>query len=194
MSCNGFKSKSNKSNSSDSIPKVEVKIDKDSILLELTNQILTSLKNKDFEKFSEFFHPILGVRFSAYAFIDTTKDLKFTSDKFLKQIEKSDKLAWGSYDGSGEPIELTVKEYFDEFVYSADFLNAEKVSLNEAISGGNTVNNIETAYKDCDFTESYFSGFNKEYEGLDWCSLRLVFKEYNSKYYLVGIIHGQWTI
>ena len=30
---------------------------------------------------------------------------------------------------------------------------------------GNSLNNLSSVYKDCDFTESYFSGFKKEYAG-----------------------------
>ena len=42
--------------------------------------------------------------------------------------------------------------------------------------------------------EYYFPGFNPEYEGMDWKSLRLVFEQYEDNWYLVGIIHNQWTI
>jgi hypothetical protein len=38
------------------------------------------------------------------------------------------------------------------------------------------------------------SGFDPEYEGMDWRSLRLVFEKKNDIWYLVGIIHDQWTI
>ena len=42
--------------------------------------------------------------------------------------------------------------------------------------------------------EYYFPGFNPEYEGMDWKSLRLVFEKYEDSWKLVGIIHNQWTI
>ena len=166
----------------------------DKLILEVTKQVLTSIKKKDYKSFAGFIHPTLGVRFSAYSYIDTVKDVKFSPDEFRDQIKKENKFIWGSYDGTGDSIFMTINDYFAKFVYDADFLNSEKRSVNSMIGSGNTLNNLEEAYKDCSFSESYFSGFDKEFEGMDWCSLRLVFKKYNGKYYVVGIVHDQWTI
>lgn len=167
---------------------------KDSLILILTNQILTSIKSKDFKSFANFIHPTFGIRFSPYANIDTVKDVKLSADKFLEQLKNQNKIKWGSYDGSGDAILLTAEEYFSKFVYNADFLNAPKRSVNKMIGKGNSLNNLETMYHGCNFSESYFSGIDKKFEGLDWCSLRLVFKNFNNKFYVVGIVHDQWTI
>ncbi|OFY83526.1 MAG: hypothetical protein A3F72_12950, partial [Bacteroidetes bacterium RIFCSPLOWO2_12_FULL_35_15] len=174
--------------------KVGLSKSNDSLILDLTHQVMMTIKNKDFKKLADYIHPTLGVRFSPYAYIDPTNDIKFTPEKFLENINVPNKLNWGSYDPSGDKIFLTINDYFLQFVYSADFLNAEKRSVNKMIGGGNSLNNLKTIYNDCDFSESYFSGFDKKLGGMDWCSLRLVFKKYNEKYYLVGIVHDQWTI
>jgi hypothetical protein len=41
--------------------------------------------------------------------------------------------------------------------------------------------------------EYYFPGFDLQLQGMDWRSLRLVFTLYDNTWYLVGIIHDQWT-
>ena len=194
ISCNWDKSKTDVSGVSGNAQTDSALISKDTLIFDLTDQVLTTMKNKNYAGLSEFFHPVLGVRFSPYAFIDTSSDVKLTKAAFIDQIKKRNKLIWGSFDGSGESIHLTIEEYFTSFVYSADFIHAEKKSFNKVIGRGNTLNNIESIYKGCDFIECYFSGFDKKLEGIDWCSLRLVFKEYEHKYYLVGIVHDQWTI
>ncbi len=178
----------------DSIQLKAVKVSNDTAIQNLTKQILSAVKNKDYKQFSSFIHPLLGVRFSPYGFVDTTSDVKLTSDKFLAAIGNRNKITWGNYDGSGAEIFLTAQQYFEKFIYTADFLNAEKISLNTMIGSGNSLNNLETIYKGCDFTESYFSGFDKKFDGMDWCCLRLVFKNYSNKIYLVGVVHDQWTI
>jgi hypothetical protein len=165
-----------------------------SVVLNLTTEVLTAVRNKDYKIFAEYIHPMLGVRFSPYAYIDTTKHVIFTHDKFLEQIKTHNKVHWGTYDGSGDSILLTIEEYFAHFVYDADFLNAQKTSLNKMIGGGNSLNNLPSVYKGCDFTESYFSGFEKKFDGMDWRCLRLVFKKHIGKFYLVGIVHDEWTI
>jgi hypothetical protein len=167
---------------------------KDSLIFALTKQVLTSIKNRDFKKFASYIHPAFGVRFSPSAYIDTSTDIKLTSTQFINAVIKKTKINWGTYDPSGDTIFLTITDYFKEFVYDVNFLNAEKSSVNKIINEGNTLNNLNSIYHNCDFSESYFSGFEKKYGGMDWRSLRLVFKKYNNRYFLIGVIHDQWTI
>ncbi|MEO7960049.1 MAG: hypothetical protein ABIR19_00800, partial [Ginsengibacter sp.] len=103
-------------------------------------------------------------------------------------------ISWGAYDGEGGDIRMTIGDYFKKFVYDVDFLSPEKTSYNQTMGAGNSLNNITEIYKDADFMENYFSGFDKKYDGMDWRSLRLVFKEFEGNYYLVGVVHDQWTI
>ncbi|KXK50074.1 MAG: hypothetical protein UZ05_CHB002001694 [Chlorobi bacterium OLB5] len=168
----------------------------DSTIKEISGEILVIFKNKEYKELTRYIHPVKGVRFSPYSYIDTVSDRVFTRDNYLAHFTKlkSAPLFWGYYDGSGDSIKLTVKKYFKRFVYDADFLNAEKFSVNSTIGKGNTINNIEAIYSGCKYTESYFSGFEEKYGGMDWRALRLVFKEYEGKFYLVGIIHDEWTI
>jgi len=101
---------------------------------------------------------------------------------------------WGNFDGSGEAIEMTFEAYFTRFVYSQDFAEPEVIGLNKEIGQGNSINNIPEFYPGADYVEYHFSGFDPQYEGMDWQSLRLVFILEGSNYYLIGIVHAQWTI
>jgi hypothetical protein len=86
-----------------------------------------------------------------------------------------------------------VFQYIDKFVYNADFLNAEKTAYNQVIGKGNSLNNLGEVFPNHPFIEYYFSGFDEKYAGMDWTSLRLVFKLHQGNYYLVAIVHDQWT-
>jgi len=169
---------------------------KDSILLKTTQNILTMLKNKNYSAFANYIHPVDGIRFSPYGFVDTVHDIKLSKQKFINQAGESgqDMIVWGEFDGTGDPIKMTLNNYMQRFVYDVDFVKPEKRSVNEFIGGGNSLNNLELVYKNCDFTESHFSGFDKKYAGMDWKSLRLVFKIRDRKFFLVGIVHDEWTI
>jgi hypothetical protein len=164
--------------------------------LTLTKDILIVLKEKKYDKLVRFIDPDDRIIFSPYGHIDTINDVKLTAIEFLNYVTKdrAKKIYWGSYDGSGDSITLTVSEYLHKFAYDVDFINAEKTSLNKKISSGNALNNINAIYKHCVFTESYFSGFEKKFDGMDWRSLILLYKKSNHNLYLVGIIHNQWTI
>jgi hypothetical protein len=101
---------------------------------------------------------------------------------------------WGQYDGTGDDISTTFANYYNEFVYDEDYLNPEILGINTVVSSGNTINNIEDVYPNAEYVEFYFDGFDPQYGGMDWRSLTLVFEEVNGTYYLIGVVHGSWTI
>ena len=162
-------------------------------LLNLSEDILNLLKTKNYQQLSQYIHPVEGLRFSPYGYIDTLSGLKFTSSGFAA-LDTSKKLLWGHYDGSGAPIRLSLNKYFDKFVYDADFINAPQKAANGILGQGNSINNLKEIYPGSYFTEFYFPGADPRYGGMDWKSLRLVFKEAEDKLYLVAIVHDQWTI
>ena len=168
------------------------KTNKDSIEA-VALKILTALKAKDYTAFASFFHPVEGVRFSPYGFVDPTHKKVLAKD-FLEAIERNWTLTWGHFDGSGNAIKMKVKPYLEQFIYNADYLNAEKKSFDSFIGQGNTINNLKETYPQLHFTEYYFKGSDEKYKGLDWTSLRFVFKKYDNDYYLIAVIHDQWTV
>lgn len=168
---------------------------KDTVLLKLTDEVLLAFKNRDYTALAALVHPTEGVRFSPYAYIDSVADKIMTADWIKKQAApgKQEKIIWGEYDPIGNKIKKTFDGYIKEFVYDVDFVKPEKRKVDAFIGSGNTQNNLLVMYDGCDFTESNFSGFEPRFDGMDWRSLRLVFKKKDGKYYLVGVVHDQWT-
>lgn len=170
------------------------KINKDSTLLALRKEILTAIKNNDYIKFAGFIHPVDGVRFSPQGYIMIDGDQKFKKDEFINKCQQKIKIKWGAYDGSGDPIQLTIDEYFKRFVYDANFVAPKEIAINKILGKGNWHYNIKDVYNGCDFVDSYFPEIDKKMDGMDWRTLRLVFKKYNGSYCLVGVIHDEWAI
>ncbi|WP_010243822.1 GerMN domain-containing protein [Acetivibrio cellulolyticus] len=163
--------------------------------LKSRNEIaITAIKEKDMKMLAQLVHPVKGVLFSPYSNIDLEKNRVFTQGQISNMLKSETIYNWGAYDGSGEPIKLTFAQYYDKFVYDRDFKNAEKIAYNQLQQSGNIIVNIKDVYPEGQFYDYYFSGFNPEYSGMDWESLRLVYEKYNGQWYLVCIAHGQWTI
>lgn len=155
--------------------------------------VIKSLKEKDLVKLSKYVHPATGVRFTPFSYIDTSKDVIFTNDALkIKDIFSKEKL-WGHYSGSGLEILLTFEEYFEKMVYNLDYENAEEITYNNPQSTGNGIDNHLEVYGKSISVDYHFNG-SEEYGKMDWNTLRLIFKKYEGKYYLVGIIHNEWTI
>lgn len=157
---------------------------------------VAALKRQDMKKLAEVVHPKKGLRLSPYASVRPGAG----GDVVLSRAEVEGALAekavrrWGHYDGRGDPIVLPFADYYERFVYDVDFAAAPQVSYNRPIGQGNTVDNSAEVYPGAIVVEYHFPGFEKKYEGMDWRSLRLVFEREGDAWYLVGIIHAQWTI
>ncbi len=134
--------------------------------------------------------------FSPYRFGYPAIDVTFSKEQLPVTAGKSNqtKIIWGEYDGTGDSIYLTFNEYADRFIYDVDFYKPEKRIVGQSPATARESDALAVFYKNCYFTESYFSGFEKKYQRMDWRSLRLVFKLTDKRFYLLGIIHDEWTI
>lgn len=161
--------------------------------METANQILAAIAGQDGEAWAEFVHPDQGVRFSSYGNINPEVDRVFTRDQMRTIFSDSASYNWGFYDGTGDPIVGDFALYYSEFVYDVDFLQAPEVSLNHVLGHGNTLNNLQDIYPKAVFVEYHFAGFDPQYGGMDWRSLRLVLEQKDGIWYLVGVVHDEWT-
>jgi len=168
--------------------------DPKTIIEEAAHELMNALKNKDARAIAAYVHPEKGVRFTPYTSVSLENDIILKKEDILTFFEDENLYLWGYYDGSGEEIKLTPAQYYDQFVYSADFINAEEIGYNEVLTSGNAIENQFEVYKDSIIVEYHIPGIDPKFEGLDWQSLRLVFEEYDGSWKLVGIIHNQWTI
>lgn len=165
---------------------------KESVLRHTNDEILQSLKNKDYKTFASWIHPEKGIRFSMYAFVDLKEDKHFSKADFEKYQPTKTLFTWGAEDGSGDPYKATINDYLGKWVFSRDFTTS-KYTLNTFTGGGNSMNNLKEIYPKADFTENYVKGTEK-YGGMDWKTVRFVFEEYQDQYYLVAVVNDQWTI
>lgn len=156
--------------------------------------VMELIKVKDMNTLSAYVHPTNGVRFTPYFYIDMQTDQVFTEQQVAGLMQNNQVIHWGNYDGSGDPIDLDFSDYYDKFIYDQDFANPHIIGNNVAIGQGNIIDNVTQSYPNGHFIEFHFTGFDPQYEGIDWESLRLVFEDVGGTWYLVGVIHGQWTI
>ena len=156
--------------------------------------VIDVLKQKDGAKLATYAHPDKGVRFSMYPFVRTDTDVVLKAADLAIAFTDPKVRLWGVTDGKGDDFRVTFADYYPKYVYDVDFAKAPDVAYNRAIGTGNSTDNSATAYPDAIMVEYHFAGFDPQYNGMDWRSLRLFFEQKNGTWYLVGIVHGQWTI
>lgn len=160
---------------------------------EAAEAVILALKEADMTALAAYIHPDKGLLFSPYAHIDTASAKVFPAAG-LPALTDPTVYTWGSHDGTGDPIELTFQQYFDKFVYDKDFIEPETIGVNEIKGEGNTLVNIKDVFPNSYVMDYYFSGFDAQYNGMDWESLILVLEELDGAWYVSAIVHSQWTI
>lgn len=155
--------------------------------------ILTALNDEDWETLATFVHPDKGVRFSPYTYV-RDEHIVLSSAEVASLNTNQSIYNWGRFDGTGDPIDLTFADYYARFIFNTNFYRPHTIGFNQFIGWSNTINNILDFYPDADFVEYHFPGFNPDYDGMDWASLRLVMEEVDGEWKLVGVVHSEWTI
>ncbi len=165
-------------------------VSQDTSLQFFVERTIRAIAEKDFDKLSTYISD-KGLRLSPYEYVEE-ENILLTPTGLLRSINNDSLFTWGAHDGSGEEIKYEFKKYYQQFIYDKDFVSFNP-NYKEFKSFGNTLNNIKSFYANSFVVEFYFPG-TKEYEGMDWRALFLIFEKSDSEYKLIGIAHGQWTI
>lgn len=171
-------------------------------LREAGRSVAEALRDRDFAALAERAHPQKGVRFSPYSYVDpdahrtlSPAELRAAGERIGDGARPQPVPTWGYEDGTGDPIEATIREYFDRYVWDAPYLEEGSVAVDERQGHGNSLDNAAEVYPGARIVEYHIPGRNPDYGGMDWRSLRLVFeRDQGDGWQLVGIIHDEWTI
>ncbi len=125
-------------------------------------------------------------------FIDPD-DQRLTVDQLARADGATDDLRWGLEDGTGDPIEMSILEYFDQLARNPALTDTDRVSIDLRIGSGNTVDNLATAFPDATVVELHYSG-DAENPEFTWSSVRLAFERDGDGWVLVAIASDSWTI
>lgn len=163
------------------------------VVLEKADQVIRQIKGKNAEELSKYIHQDKGVVFSPYVHIEP-EAVTFKQDDIQHFFHMEEKYTWGMRDGSGQPIELSPSEYYEEFIYDADFNKADEIVYNPEDARGNTIRNVKDVFPNSQVVEYYVKG-TEENGNMDWKALNLVFeKDSSEEWKLVAVVHDQWTI
>jgi len=152
------------------------------------------MQQQDWTMLAAYVHPQRGVTFTPYSTVAPGSDLTFTADQIKNLAQDQRVYTWGFEDGRGNPIQMTMLQYFARYVYDRDYTQVSQIGVDRIMTGGNALENLTEEYPDCRFVDFSFPSADPVNDGLDWSSLKLVFQADGEHWYLVGVVHGEWTI
>lgn len=155
--------------------------------------IVDALARQDWQMLSTMVAPS-GVRFTPYTHVNVQTDQTFSPADIAAFGSDQTVKNWGIQEGSGEPILLTNMQYVDRYLWDHDYRTASDVRWNAIQDHGSMIDNVQDVYPGATVVEYHFPGFDPQYGGLDWRSLRLVLAQGDTgEWVLHGIIHDEWT-
>ena len=159
----------------------------------LVRDALAAFKDQDSAKLAALAHPAKGVRFSPYAYLNPT-NITLSVAELATAFNDPTKRTWGITDGRGDPIILTFAEYSRRWVYGRDFATSTQTAYNRTIGQGNTTDNTAVIFPDAILFEAYDPGPDPQMKDMQWQCVRFLFERAVDRWYLVSVVHGEWTI
>lgn len=178
----------------DDLPEEALPVPNNTSLLNAAVSVMTLLDAGDIDGLAPWIHPTQGVTFSPYSYVEVGVHQVFNATSIIGLLSSQQVFNWGAYDGTGDPIDLTFSDYYQRFVYDQAFLTPHLIAIDQVVSQGSMYVNIDTVFSNASYVEFHFTGFDPQYGGMDWRSLFLVFENINGEWYLIGVVHNEWTI
>lgn len=157
-----------------------------------SDDVVLAIKEKNFSVLAAHMKVGGKLRFAPYVHLEPT-DRRLTTTQVNSFFTTAGIKNWGSEDGTGDPILLTHNQYYNKYIFPADFTTAPSVTYNARVASGNTRSNFATVYPGRAFYEYYFPPTNPG--DLDWRAIDLIWqKDAAGLWKLVAVVHDQWTI
>ncbi|HBE79575.1 MAG TPA: hypothetical protein DDW65_17635 [Firmicutes bacterium] len=157
--------------------------------------VINLLQNGNLEQLVKYVHPKLGLHFSPFAFVDFKKDQAFSRKRLAEFFNDHHQYTWGYNEENGLPIRLTTADYYRTFVWDRAYADTSEISYSQNGDKEFTTSNCFEVYPQAIIVEFRVSEFAaKGNPDTNWRSIRLVFVECGKNWYLVNIIHDQWTL
>ena len=127
-------------------------------LLEAGDAVLQALEAGDIDALAALVDPERGVTFTPYSTVDPHSDLTFLPDQLAQAGASGSTYIWGTTQGKGDAISLTLTQYLKTYVFNTDYTRAPVIGVDHVIASGNSLENVADAYPEARFLEYYFPG------------------------------------
>jgi hypothetical protein len=159
------------------------------------DRVLDALAARDMAALATLVHPVKGLRLSPTVDIDPKESVVLRAPGLAAAFDdQRARRRWGAEDGSGDPIVISFRRYYERFVYDRDYRGKAERSFNEFGRKSTTRPYVREVYPHAIVVECHVPGTKPESEGQDWASLLLVFEQHDGRWYLSALVHDQWSV
>ena len=164
--------------------------------LNKADEVVQILERADYSVLASYVNRDEGLKFLPYIHDLTELQISsFSKDDLLSSMAQDKIATWGTYDGSGAPIKLTLADYHSSFVYDFPYATDAAVKSIEAKNAElpSGLNAVGQHFDGATFVLYRYEGSPSAAYN-DWRDLLLIFRQIDNEWYLIGIGHGEKTI
>ncbi|SHG55131.1 Ankyrin repeat [Ornithinibacillus halophilus] len=168
-------------------------------ILEQAQEIFTFLKADNMQALQDQVHPEKGLSFAPFLQLQQTPmseehtPINFDHSEISNFMNDDTIYNWGIHGASGLDIEMTPKEYFDNYVFTAQEPDSFYVNQHPHRSPEFLTDVVREVFPDGKIAGFSFDETDESQSELSWGNLTFVFEEYNGEDRLVAIMHNAWT-
>lgn len=153
-------------------------------------RVLEAIRDEDFSALSNYVDSDEGVTVTPFSTVNFSSDVRLSLQEISGAGDSNIDYIWGMTPSEGEPIRMTIQEFFSSFLWDADYTLAAEIGIDTVCYVGNAQENVADAYPDDRFVDFYLAGEGAD--NMNWSSLKLVFSQKAGQWRLVGIVHSKW--
>ncbi len=132
-------------------------------------------------------HPMKGVIITDRVRFGDKNEQHFTPKRFVKILGEDKDIFWGYTYGKGDPIEKSLHAWINDA-----HREIGKISKIDAL---NTFKDFSAdGYSGLKAYEVYWTNEESDTKEYDWLGLVIILAQYESRWYIVGLLRDRWTI
>jgi hypothetical protein len=159
------------------------------IPIDTINQVVRLIQGGNYQDLiNKYFSNVGEIRFVPHSFLSNT-DLKLAKQEILEKWVKTDIFHWGTFEGSGFPIDLSIKEYFENFI-TLNPNTPNRIAINKRIIELDGSDNVYREYANetvVDIVENYDSPN-------EWQGVKVVFHYNEGAWRIICLVFSRYEI
>ncbi len=156
---------------------------------ETLDKVIELIKIKSYSKLiNDYFSEDMKIRFVPHSML-SRNDISLSKQEILDYWNKNTTIHWGNFEGSGLPIDLTIRDYFHNYI-SLDPEEHYKISINKRIL---ETDSSESVYKEYgkDVVVDILSNWDSPNE---WQGIKIVFKYEKESWRIICLVFNRYEI
>lgn len=158
-------------------------------VMEAAYDILYALKNDDMAILASYVLPVNGLNLAPSQNFDWNNTVELSPTEIINMATDTTIRNWGNEQVTNAPINMTIADYFDAYVYDEEYVGSIYIGQNVIVSTPNVPNTVYQT-NGTYFVEFMIPDFYTTNTASEWRSITMIFVVEDISPTLIAFVHG----